>query len=146
MTSTWPAPTITVDESPQFWAATERGELLVPRCDACGRFSWPPRPFCPLCGSQDTVSLIPATGTGTVYSFTIVRKARGAFRELTPYVVAYVELDEGPRILSNIIGVDPESVRIGARVQVTFDLHPDGPPSTDPPSASAARLYRFRPC
>lgn len=142
MTPPWPPSTISTDDNPEFWAGAARGELLVPRCAACGNVSWPPRPFCPLCGSPDAPSLAPSPGLGTVYSFTVVRKARGAFRELTPYVVAYVELDEGPRLLSNVVDVAPESVQIGQRVRVAFDAAP----LTDDPAAGAPRLYRFRPC
>lgn len=121
-------------EDSAFWAGTARGVLLLPHCGDCG-FSWYPRPFCPACGG--VVERVPATGAGTVYSYTIVRKARGAFRELTPYVVAYVELAEGPRILSNIIDCDPERIRVGLPVRLVFDE-----PGDDP---EAPRLFRFKP-
>lgn len=118
----------------EFWAATEHGVLSVCRCSSCGRISWYPRPFCPFCGGPTT--LVPATGRGTVYSYTIVRRARGAFRECAPYVVAYVELEEGPRILSNVVGCDPQDVRVGLPVTVAFD---------EPSGQGGPRLYRFRP-
>lgn len=118
----------------EFWSATERGVLLVSRCDSCAQISWYPRPFCPYCAA--TTQLVPASGRGTVYSYTIVRRARGDFRERTPYVVAYVELAEGPRILSNVVDCDPQDVRIGLPVSVTFD---------EPSEQGGPRLYRFRP-
>ncbi len=118
----------------EFWSATERGILLLDHCPSCGIHSWYPRPFCPSCGGEP--ERVPAAGTGVVYSYTVVRKARGAFRELTPYVVAYVELTEGPRVLTNVIDCDPAEVRIGLPVVICFD-EAAGPGSP--------RLYRFRP-
>lgn len=127
---------IPVDDE-TFWAATTSGTLLVGRCDACADFFWYPRPFCPSCGGS--AHLVPATGAGVIYSFTVVRKARGAFREAVPYVVAYVELSEGIRILSNIVDCDLASVRIGLPVEIAFDDPADVDPENRP------RLYRFRP-
>lgn len=113
-----PAPPVTLETQP-FWDATAEGRLVLPRCDACATVIWYPRAFCPACGSTE-VSWIDAAGTGTVYSFTVVRKGQGAYREAAPYVVAYVELDEGPRVMTNIVGCDPDTVRIGMAVTVTF--------------------------
>ncbi|TDB83798.1 Zn-ribbon domain-containing OB-fold protein [Actinomadura sp. KC216] len=118
-----------------FWTATAEGRLLLPRCESCATVIWYPRPFCPRCGGRD-VTWFPASGEATVYSYTVVRKARGEYRDLTPYVVAYVELAEGPRILTNIVGCDPSEVIIGQPVTLVFDAPKEG---------AAARLYRFRP-
>ncbi|MFI0482993.1 Zn-ribbon domain-containing OB-fold protein [Actinomadura sp. 9N215] len=138
------------DSDATFWTATAEGRLLLPRCESCATVIWYPRPFCPRCGGRD-VTFFPASGEATVYSYTVVRKARGDYRDLTPYVVAYVELAEGPRILTNIVGCDPAEVQIGQPVTLLFD-----PPAADGGDRDAndgdiddggirARLYRFRP-
>ena len=127
-----PAPTITLETKP-FWEAATEGRLVLPRCDACTTIIWYPRAFCPACGNA-SVSWIEAAGTGTVYSFTIVRKGQGPYRDAGAYVVAYVELDEGPRMMTNVVDCDPDAVAIGMRVEVTFD-------ATDKGTA----LPRFRP-
>ncbi len=137
MSTPWPRGPLEAPADDPFWAATTRGVLLIPRCETCAASSWPPRPFCPRCGAAEAPALVPAAGTGTIYSYTVVRRARGDYRDLVPYVVAYVELDEGPRVLSNIVDADPEAVRIGQPVEIVFDE-----PGED---ASAPRRYRFRP-
>jgi uncharacterized OB-fold protein len=116
-----------------FWKGTERGVLLLQRCDDCAVVIWYPRFFCPSCGSTST-SWSEATGRGEVYTFTVVRKSRRAgWDAAVPYVVAVVELAEGPRVLTNIVGCEPDSVRIGMPVRVTFV-----------PTDDRAQLYRFR--
>ena len=72
------------------------------------------------------MSWFEAAGTGTVYSFTIVTRGAGAYREAGPYVVAYVELDEGPRMMTNIVESPPEEVFVGQRVRVVFTPTGDG--------------------
>jgi hypothetical protein len=130
---TLPAPPPQVNvETKAFWDATAEGKLLLPRCDACGIVIWYPRAFCPECSSFD-ISWFEATGHGTVYSFTINRRGQGDYRDLA-YVVAYVELDEGPRLLTNIVDCDPETISVGQAVQVVFH-----------PTSSGAALPRFRP-
>ncbi|WUI02532.1 Zn-ribbon domain-containing OB-fold protein [Spirillospora sp. NBC_00431] len=124
-----------------FWTATTEGRLLLPRCESCATVFWYPRPFCPRCGGRD-VTWFQASGEATVYTYTVVRKARGEYRELTPYVVAYVELAEGPRILTNIVGCDPAEVRVGQPVTLLFDAPA---PAGDDGEGVRARLYRFRP-
>jgi len=119
-----PAPTITVETKP-FWDGTLEGKLMLPRCTACQHVIWYPRTFCPECGSLE-VSWIQASGRGTVYSFTVNRRAnenvayRNADRTELVYVLAYVELAEGPRVLTNIVDCDPETVRVGMPVSVVF--------------------------
>ncbi|HZU71322.1 MAG TPA: Zn-ribbon domain-containing OB-fold protein [Acidimicrobiales bacterium] len=127
-----PAPFVSL-ETEEFWAATARGELLLPRCDRCGSFIWYPRRFCPDCGSQD-VSWVRASGRGTVYSFTIVRRGPGPYGAASPFVLAYVELEEGPRVMTNVVGCDPEAVEVGMPVEVVF--HDTG---------EGTALFRFRP-
>lgn len=127
-----PAPEPT-PETEAFWSATAEGRLLLARCDECDAVIWYPRAFCPACASL-SVSWIEASGNGTVYSFTIVHRSMGRFREAVPYVLAYVELAEGPRVMTNIIGCDPDAVYIGQAVRVVF---------CDTGEGSA--LYRFEP-
>lgn len=112
-------------ETREFWEATREGRLLLGRCDACARVIWYPRAFCPACHS-DSTSSFEASGAGTVYSYTVVRRGRGAWREVSPYVVAYVELDEGPRLLTNLVDVDPDAVEIDMRVSIRFDRSENG--------------------
>ena len=124
---TLPVPPLS--ESPELarhFDGLRAGVLLLPRCDACTVVIWYPRAFCPSCGSA-AVTWFEACGRGTVYSFTIVRKGIGLFADHTPYVVAYVELDEGPRVLTNIVG-PPEEVAIGVEVAARYELDADGTP------------------
>ena len=100
-------------ESKAYWDASQTGRLLVPHCTACDRNHWFPRPFCPFCASFD-VTAREASGAGTVYSYSVVRSGK------EPYIVAYVTLDEGPTMLTNIVESDLEQIRIGDRVRVAF--------------------------
>jgi uncharacterized OB-fold protein len=132
--STLPAPTPRVNaETKPFWQATAEGRLSLPHCNACGFVIWYPRARCPECHSTD-VRWQDASGGGTIYSFSITRKGQGAYREAGPYVLAYVELDEGPRVLTNIVDCDPEALEVGQRVRVVF--HDTG---------EGTALYRFTP-
>jgi uncharacterized protein len=120
-----PLPVPGPDDAP-YWEGLQGGALLIQRCETCGTVRHPPRPRCGHCASAD-FSWTAATGLGTVYSFTIVRHAPNpALAASVPYVVALIELDEGPRLVSNVVGVDPDLVAIGQRVRVEFDrLGPD---------------------
>lgn len=108
-----PAPIVDSFTAP-FWRAATEGVLLIRRCKACSEPHWYPRPFCPHCGSDHT-DWEPAAGKGSVYSYTVTRKAGPV-----PYVLAYVTLDEGITMLSNIVGGEIESLHVGQRVEVTF--------------------------
>lgn len=114
-----PQPVPTLETQP-FWDAAAEGRLVLPRCAACGFVIWYPRRFCPDCGGRE-VRWFEASGDGAVYSFTVTRKGQGAWRDAGPYVVAYVELAEGPRLMTNLIGVDVDTVAIGQAVRVRFD-------------------------
>lgn len=106
-----------------FWEAAARGELVLQRCSACGRHQFYARPFCLACES-DGVEWVRAAGTGTVYSVTTVRIQWVPELE-PPYQVAIVELDEGPRLTSGIVGGE---VRIGDRVRVVWREREGLPP------------------
>jgi uncharacterized OB-fold protein len=120
------APIATSPETVPFWEGVAARELRLQRCDACARAVFFPRVLCPHCHSED-LSWFRAAGTGTVYSYTVVRRTWGAFADQVPYTVALIDLDEGPRMLSQIVGDSPAG--IGARVEVVFtDLGvEDGP-------------------
>jgi uncharacterized OB-fold protein len=118
----YPKPLPRIDEeSKGFWEACQRHELYVQRCGACGALRYYPRALCPTCLS-DQVDWVRCSGKGTIYTFTATHQNQAAgFRDNLPYVMAYVELDEGVRMLSNIVGCDADAVRIGMRVEVTFE-------------------------
>jgi uncharacterized protein len=113
-----PVPSINTDTK-AFWSATTEGKLLIGRCNACGEAIWYPRPICPFCHSMDT-KMEQVSGRGTVYTFTIVRRGGGQYAAVAPYVLAYVELEEGPRMMTNIVDCDPGEVEIGKSVEVVF--------------------------
>ena len=114
------------DEAREFFDRCARGELAVQRCSACGALRHYPRPHCPECMSPEWTWQA-SSGRGTVYTFTVVRQnLNPRFRDRIPYVVAVVELDEGVRVLTNLVGVDPDAVRVGMPVSVVFDEDPDG--------------------
>jgi hypothetical protein len=123
-------PTIPVprldEESKGFWEACRRHELYVQRCGACGAMRFYPRALCPSCLSDQT-QWVRCSGRGTVYTFTVTHQNLApGFRERLPYVMAYVELEEGVRLLTHIVGCAPDAVRIGLPVEVVFeDLTPE---------------------
>jgi uncharacterized OB-fold protein len=112
-------PASSTEDGP-FWQAAAEDRLVLPKCTSCGTFIWYPRGFCPKCHTSQ-VEWVEASGQGTVYSFTVGRRGIGEWAARSPFVIAYVELDEGPRVLTNIVGVDPDQVRIGARVSAVFE-------------------------
>ena len=118
-TATWHLPVADVETKP-YWDAAAEGRLLVKRCRACARAFFYPRNHCPRCWSLDT-EWVESSGRGTVYTFTVIHQNDlPPFRDRLPYVVAIVELDEGPRMTSNIEGIEPDAVRCGMPVDVTF--------------------------
>lgn len=119
MTEPKPAPSIDPGSAP-YWQALSEGRLIVKSCAGCGQSHFYPRELCPHCHS-DQLSWIEASGRGEIYSFTVCHRPAGAaFAAETPYVVALVSLDEGPRMMTRIAG-DPTAVRIGRRVKVRFE-------------------------
>jgi uncharacterized protein len=116
---TRPLPVPDGDTKP-YWDAAKEHRLVIQRCDDCQSAIFYPRSICPHCMS-DRIQWTEASGRGVVYSFTVVRRAPAQFAEDTPYVVALVDLAEGVRMMSNVVGCAPSAVRIGAPVEVTFD-------------------------
>ena len=103
-----------------WWEGCARGELWLQRCGACGVLRHRPRAVCPACLSGE-VSYEQASGRGTVHTFTVTHQNQAPpFRGFTPYVLAYVELEEGPRVLTNVVDCDPDAVRVGMPVVVDF--------------------------
>jgi len=108
------------NETQPFWDACREGTFLLRHCGACGHDHYYPRPFCPVCWSDD-VSWKPASGRGTLYTYAVVHvNDLPPFNERVPYVAAIVELEEGPRVMTNIEGVPFDEVRIGMPVVVDF--------------------------
>ena len=109
------------EESKGFWEACQRHELYIQKCRGCGTARYYPRALCPSCLSSDADWVL-SSGKGTVYTYTVTYQNQApGFRDELPYVMAYVELAEGVRLLTNIVGCAPEQVRIGMPVSVTFD-------------------------
>lgn len=103
-----------------YWDAARAHRLLIKRCRACGAPHWYPRPFCPRCWSED-VAWEEASGGATLYTWSIVRRNDlPPFGDRVPYITAVVDLDEGPRMLTNLVDVDEADVRIGMRLRVTW--------------------------
>ncbi|ARS90264.1 Zn-ribbon domain-containing OB-fold protein [Natrarchaeobaculum aegyptiacum] len=102
-----------------FWAATLEGELLYQRCAECGTSQLYPRAVCTGCGAVDPAFEV-SEGTGTVYTYTVCHiPGEPGFKDRTPYVVANVELTEGPRLLA-LVDCEPDEIEVGAPVGVTF--------------------------
>lgn len=113
-------------ETEEFWAGARRGELRIQRCNACGKAYFFPRPFCPTCSSKD-VAWFTASGRGKLYSYVINHRPAYGFQDYVPYVIAVVQLDEGPRMMTNIVGVEPtpENLPIDLPVEVTWEKQDD---------------------
>lgn len=120
-------------ETNAFWEATGQHLLLLPRCESCGRFFWYPRGVCPLCGSA-YVAWVESSGVGTIYSYTVTRRGTGSYEDVGAYILAYVELSEGPRIMTNIVECSFEDLFIGQEVSAVFH-----------DTSNGGSLLRFRP-
>jgi uncharacterized OB-fold protein len=103
-----------------FWEGVRRGELVVQRCTGCRALRHYPQPMCPECRSTD-FDWAPLCGRGRIYSYTVSHRAfHPAWQDHVPYVLATIELEEGVRMLCDLLEVDPESVEIGQPVEVHF--------------------------
>jgi uncharacterized OB-fold protein len=120
-TATWTGfvPATTPETAP-FWAAANEGKFLLQRCADCGKVQYHYRALCAHCMS-DQVEDLPSHGRGTVWTYTVVyRNSTVGYTEKTPYVVALVELEGGVKVITNIVGGDPEAVTFGTEVELTF--------------------------
>ena len=126
-------PVIT-EESRPFWEGCRQGKLLLQYCDQCQQHQFYPRLYCMRCGAENP-RWVEASGRGVIYSYTIIRQNKSPeFAKDTPYNVAIVQLEEGPRMLSNIVDVAPAELRVDLPVIVVFDRVTD-----------TISLPRFRP-
>lgn len=112
-------------DSAYFWEGTTIGELRIQSCRACGALRHPPGPACPDCGALDRGHVV-AAGLGTVFSYVVHRHPPVPGKEL-PLVIALIDLDEGVRMVGDVVGVDPEDMEIGLRLRVDFDRLAPGP-------------------
>ncbi|MFA5522079.1 MAG: Zn-ribbon domain-containing OB-fold protein [Castellaniella sp.] len=125
MSQTLPKPIANADSAP-YWDAAREHRLVIRRCRDCGALHFMPRYICPECWSE-ALEWVESAGKGQVHSFSIIHRAPLAeFALRVPYVTALIELDEGPRMVANILGDDALSVAIGDRVSVTFEDRGDG--------------------
>ncbi len=115
-----PAPPVLPDAQP-FWDAASEGRLVIKRCADCGEVHYYPRAICPHCLSGNTEWLDTA-GEGSLYSFSTMRRGEVA------YTVAFVTLDEGITMITNVVDCDPATLQVGQRVHVTFRATDGGPP------------------
>jgi len=113
------------EDSMEYWAGCREGRLMLQQCEACGHVRFYPRILCTACGKTDT-RWIQASGKGTVYTYTVVHRApSAAFKEDVPYVLALVELDEGPRMMTNLVDTGDRKLEIGMPVSVVFEKMSD---------------------
>ena len=126
-----PAPIVT-DDSAAFWAAASDGRLVAQRCGGCKTLRHPPRPMCPRCRSLE-IEIVELSGKGTVYSYAILHHPQNPAFDY-PVFGVLVDLDEGIRLMSNIVDVDKDAIRVGLRVEVLFV-----------PTANERRVPVFRP-
>ena len=122
---TRPLPKLTELDTAEFWRGTKNKEFRYQQCANCGTIVWHPRAHCTGCVDGD-LQWHTSAGLGKIYSFSVVRLSyHPFFRGEAPYAVAYVDLDEGPRFLTNVVGVDDPAadVHIGQRVKVHWETH-----------------------
>jgi uncharacterized OB-fold protein len=118
----FPLPDLSDERTAEYFAGAARGELVIPRCDACGQLVWYPERRCPAC-SGESFTWAPVSGRGQVFSWTVVRRAfLPAFEEMVPFVTALVSLDEDPavRIVSYLVDCEPEAVVADLPVDAVF--------------------------
>ena len=128
-----PLPVITEDSRP-FWEGCRQGKLLLQYCDACQHYQFYPRLYCMQC-SSDSLRWVQASGRGTIYSYTIIHQNKSPeFVHDTPYNVAIIQLEEGPRLLSNIVDSPLSDLRVDLPVTIVFD-----------PVSDTISVPRFRP-
>ena len=108
-------------ETKPFWDAAAVGRLVIKRCAACGEHHHYPRSICPFCGS-DRTEWRDASGRGTIYTYSVMRRAP------VPYAIAYVTLEEGVSMMTNIVDCDLDAIRVGQKVRVVFKPTEGGPP------------------
>ncbi len=121
---TRPLPKTNDPDTAEFWRRTQDKVLAFQQCDDCAGVVFYPRRHCPSCGGAN-LAWQEASGRGCIYSFSVVRQSyHPFFRARVPYAVAWIDLDEGPRLLSNVVGVqNPGALAVGQRVRVEWEEH-----------------------
>lgn len=115
-----PVPTISPSMAP-FYEAANQGRLLVQKCDDCGLLHFPAHELCSNCLST-RASWVTVSGRGEVYSFNVMHQVyHPAFAAEVPYAVVVVKLEEGPKVVSNLVGLKPHEIKCGMRVEVVFE-------------------------
>jgi uncharacterized OB-fold protein len=116
----WAKPLPQLDNvNEEYWKAAREGRLLIQECTKCGNRQWYPRALCTRCGAEP--QWLESAGRGTIHTYTVVRQQGiPAFKAELPYVIAMVELEEGPMIFGSMPGTDPDTVSIGLPVEVYF--------------------------
>ena len=118
-----PLPQPITPEARPYWDGLREQKLMLPRCRACGRAFFYPRSVCPFCHASE-IGWVRASGRGRLYSFEIAYQTLSkSFRVKPPYVLALIELEEGPRMMSNLVNIepDPERIRCDMPVEVVFE-------------------------
>jgi uncharacterized OB-fold protein len=108
-------------ETQAYWDGAAKGKLMIKRCAACGEYHHYPRALCPFCFS-DRTEWREASGRGAIYSFSVMQRAPA------PYAIAYVALEEGPTMMTNLVDCDFGALKIGQKVKVAFKPTDGGPP------------------
>jgi uncharacterized OB-fold protein len=117
-----------------FWRAAGEGRLMFQKCSKCGYLRWPAAPICPECWSPDA-EWTEVSPEGEVWSFGVYERAFSpAFADDIPYIVALVRLDDGPQLISNVVGIEPADATVGMRVTAVYE-----------PFGDDAALVKFRP-
>lgn len=112
---------IPTEQTKPFWEATKRGVLLLQNCCDCGAYRFPPNSLCTECGST-SFDWKSVSGRGKIYSYVVFHRAyHPAFEKDLPYAVACIELNEGPRLMSRVVGISPEQIRCDMLVEVAFE-------------------------
>jgi uncharacterized OB-fold protein len=107
-------------ESQAYWDGLRDRKLLMPRCDACGKYWFPPSLLCPHCNATNW-TWASTSGRGRIFSYVVYHRVyHPGFADEVPYAVAVIELDEGPRMVSNVIGIAPDKLACDLRVQVVY--------------------------
>ncbi len=106
-------------ETQEFWDAASKGELLLKKCEDCGNYHYYPRAVCPHCFSDKT-TWVKASGTGEIYTYSVMKRSK------IPYAIAYVTVDEGVKLMTNIVDADLDALAIGQKVKVVFKPSEDG--------------------
>lgn len=109
-------------ETQDFWDGAQRGELRLQRCNVCAATYFPPRPFCPSCSSRNVASFT-ASGKAKLSTYNINHRPAPGFEAEAPYAIAVVELDEGPRMMTNIVNCPqtPEALQLDMPLEVVFE-------------------------